>query len=694
MSRESNERGPTRQSLELVVIAETSWETHKDNARNYKGLFALIERYESSIDNYTDVSEEFNDLAQDMDAVSLRLLRFSVDQGRALLIHQATINLLKGIDSHIAANVGPRKASPKDKKISLAKLKQLREVIGNVAANQLNPWQLTALTETDADLLKIMTKGSPHANYGEALLFMLKEFRQSKKGSLSTAELRSLLTFFTKQAREEGKVNKVVDLDNKTLVETLFELFGFVNQREFEDLNPSDHPKMHKIVQGSDIVVSLVDFYRAFADGFFEALLNPEHPCHDLAVDFLREMNTFNHIETFADNRFDGRQFSFILATSLIDQDLLSQRQVEFPQICLALSRLGQDSPVLAEAAQTLIEVSRERHDCFPFYANELDALFSSTEELETTAVHHDLVSKIEHAKIVFSQARFYLALQEGEIDPTDLGLCACDRYQVHAEINAHTGVINIMVNVLQREEDPTLKKVRFVVTTMTDRPEVRFQIHDTAVSDTVIHSALHLASKMVEFLDTFADETLAERTERAETFKQKTKGNDVALPKRVKPQPEHPQPDSKKKKKKHQRVQPDPLELPPTLAEEVSSDSLPVLVEIAAHYEATHQKALRKSKGSAAVLAGELEQTIARYNSSPDEVKLRLITQLVELEGPNGETVWRLKLNENDARAFIVTINGRAVVFAVERRDKAYTKGTIDSLRRRLTQVIDQECD
>lgn len=543
--------------------------------------------------------------------------------------------------------------------------------VTNTARERISAWMQIEVDTTPLDKTNEL-KNVHGQELGRVLMAMSAEMSKEGRG-LRLREFGNLcqlfLTIVRKDREKTHLIAKSRNSSEETLTKILLEMTAVRPvdiQQEFEKL-PTE------LVRTAKLGLPMYRLFVGFVDILADAIVEVDHPHHEVAVELLTLVNSFEFSGLNIPDGADTQPFNYQLFQGLANKDFYGL--FNYQDFIMRLSELAETSPV-----------NKEWYVAFRQYALAASHFFA-----------HEVVFELDRAKqVIFgpetrSHTEIDLAdaleriFQKGSSPMVQIMADGwnyeitghsfrTDRFQLLVEgrrVQKNHYIVNAEVSLMNLEgeesTDKAMQKFRYQVRIENGIPTVYFPVVDSHNSDAVIEEQALEQVRLV--IDSVYRQVIEEESQKeSKTYQTREKSvNQRKFGNRQERLASYVKSDKK------EPIQ-DPMSAESFRSESAEEDAVRLLVPSTLEVSPGLKSKMEKQgkKGSFAQIYADTADFLIRYNTSEDAKPGRGI-QMTDVYGPNGETVWRFRPN-SWTRAIAVSMSeGEAIVVHVDNRDSVY---------------------
>lgn len=429
--------------------------------------------------------------------------------------------------------------------------------------------------------------------------------------------------------------------------------------------------------------IPLFKLFTGFVEELSEAIIDTDHPFHELSVELLTEINSFVFSGVAVPEEVSSQPFNFQFFHGLANKDFFGE--FNYQDYILKLSELADlDHPNqewYAAFRDFALSASRLfRHEIVYEASRAQTAIFKDTPETTTEInlqVALDEIFKLSHTP-------FVSVIVDGVYNRVKEFDFKSDQFVMHIDARRLKGnvyLINVVAQVVDEVKDlataPQLRhKFRYQLRIEDGEVSAFFPVLDTeAGSENLKEVAIEQVRKALKYVRNDMVAKAAVGSSETSSIELTDRPGITASTKLGTHQQRideySPIQKSQPDKPAQSTAAQDNTLMHSELAE---TDAVRFLVPSSLFVSPALQNKMEKQgkKGAFAAISTDTQEFIARYNEATTAKPGKGI-QMTDIYGPNGETVWRFRPNYW-TRAIAVSISeGEAVIIHVEYRDSVY---------------------
>ena len=572
------------------------------------------------------------------------------------------------------------------------------DVFANVTDEQVSIWNTYQLDQpglrTDQTL-------------GEYLHSYAAEFKQHKRARIKLDDFATLARLFLSVIRREhathgNEVAKSQTPSEELFIKTLYELG--TARAEFAEQIMAQLPR--ELITVCRDGLPLVELFAVFYQQLVETIVDAEDHNHQLAIELLTELNTFQLTQLTIPAELRAQSFNYQLCHGLVHRDLLGD--FNYQDFMCRLNDLANTPSANQEWYQTFqayLVTSAEHFNYHPVY----EAERITTDVFDTTAHHHidvDLAAAIEVVLGNGGQPQFTV-FSDDKIMPPGLVSLQSDRFIFTAQarrVRADHYIINNELSLIgskQAADDADglfhnrVSKFRYQVRVEHGNVTVHLPVIDADQLTPEVEALALYHTKLL--ITVVAEDITAERPDTSKknfTYIDLNKNTQVKKPGsrtermnayQAEREQTGPVADTEELREHLQAISPESLEIS-TVEEDAVSKFLPLQIVLPSALQRDVEK--RKAKGTYAELVQLADSFVTAYNQAGEAKPGRGI-QLTDVYGPDGENVYRFR-SSSDTRCVVVELeDGTGLLVDIDKRDEVY--GGALEMRKKVARELDK---
>jgi hypothetical protein len=436
----------------------------------------------------------------------------------------------------------------------------------------------------------------------------------------------------------------------------------------------------------------MMDLMTAFQETMFEVLIDERHPGHQPTLDLIR---LENRIQTVEGERAREHQFIYQVAHGWWEWAALSNKYV-YGDLMRRLYQLKEQNPneeIYAEFFEVLDDANTSISKLFISRRDELGELIFSS--LETQAFDADLAGMMERIYRFVGSNNIYFRESLAKLPVSGLGMKS-ENYYLRMEgqkLGANAGMLKVDVGInlgilgAQADGDPHL--LNFEIEYHDDKADVRIALIDPEnVIDEDKQKCLWLVRRVVATGIEYEIVPLEE--EMRQKRKERNKRENLSAPTPAKKSGVRPEKETEEEITVMEEQENETV-VPSVEDEEVLQErQFPNRLILSQRIERNMIKELSRKKGSDTELYQKLDFVVKNYEEYLRHVESGDYRKLKLIRGPNGEVVWRMKID--NIRTIVVDVGEKnGLVVNVDWRKQVYGHRFVDETRKLVLREVEE---